>query len=127
MSDEYLTFTLPLPDRSFSPNGRSHWAVKHKKKNALWQMADLLVKGKINPKPPKTPWQKARIEMRCVVAATNDVDNLLARTKIITDWLVTRGYIVDDKPKHLEWAGMPTQRVSRKNSPECEITLTRVA
>jgi hypothetical protein len=126
MSDDVLVFTLPLPDRSFSPNGRSHWAVKHKKKNALWAMADLLVKGKINPKPPKTPWNKATIRVRCVVGAINDVDNLMARLKPTCDWLVTRGYVVDDKPKHLKWEGMPEQRVSRKNSPEIEITLTRV-
>lgn len=126
MSDQLL-FTLPLPDRSFSPNGRSHWAVKHKKKNALWAMADLLVKGKINPKPPKSPWEKATIEAHCVVGAVNDHDNMLARLKTVVDWLVTRGYLVDDKPTHLEWAGMPTQRVSRKNSPEVQIVLTRVA
>ena len=127
MSDEYLTFTLPLPDRSFSPNGRSHWAVKHKKKNALWAMADLLVKGKINPKPPKTPWAKSEISARLVVGALHDEGNCLNRLKPLEDWLTTRGYIVDDSPKHLKWTGLPEQRVSRKNLPEVEITLTRVA
>lgn len=124
--NETLLFTLPLPDRSFSPNGRSHWAVKHKKKNTLWLMADMLVRGRVLPKAPKIPWAKARITAHCIVAATNDVDNLMARLKIVVDWLVTRGYIADDKPRHLEWAGMPTQRVSRKNSPEVQITLERL-
>lgn len=126
MADDTLTFTLPLPDRSFSPNGRSHWAVKHKKKNAIWTMADMLVKGKVNPKPPKQPWEKATITASCVVGAVNDHDNLLGRLKVVVDWLVTRGYLVDDKPKHLQWTGMPEQRVSRKNAPEVRITLTRV-
>ena len=123
--NDTLTFTFPMPPNL--GNARMHWAVKHKKKTAFWSMADLLLKGKVFPKPPKTPWQKARITAHCVVGAINDTDNLMARMKWVGDWLVTRGYLVDDKPRHLEWSGMPTQRVSRKNSPECEITLTRVA
>lgn len=116
-----------MADRTHSPNGRSHWAVKHKKKHALWAMYDVLVHGQVNPAPPKTPFSKATIEARCVVGAVNDLDNLLARLKPTVDWLVYAGYVVDDTPKHLEWVGMPTQRVSRKNTPEVEIVLTPVS
>lgn len=107
-------------------NARMHWAIKHKKKTAFWAMADLLMKGKVFPKPPKKPWEKARITAHCVVGAVNDGDNLMARMKWICDFLVTRHYIVDDKPKHLEWSGMPTQRVSRKNASCVEIALERI-
>lgn len=123
MSDIF-TFNFPMPPNL--GNARMHWAVKHKKKTAFWQMADLLVAGGVFPKPPKKPWGKAKITASCVVGAINDTDNLMARMKWIGDFLTTRGYIVDDKPKHLEWSGMPTQRVSRKNLPEVLVTLERL-
>ena len=119
-----LTFTMPLPDNL--ANSRLHWAVKHKRKTAFWLMCDMLRKGKVFPKPPKEPWNKAEIAVHMTLGNTMDTDNAVARCKQAIDWLVTRGYVVDDKPKHLIWAGMPTQRVSRKNAPQLDITLTRL-
>lgn len=123
MSD-ILLFTMPMPDNL--ANSRMHWAVKSKRKNALWAMCDLLVKGKVLPKKPKEPWKKAQITVHMTLGNVMDTDNAVARCKQGIDWLVTRGYLVDDKPKHLIWTGMPTQRVSRKNSPELSITLERL-
>lgn len=120
---ESLVFRFPMPDRVLYANGRGHWAVKHKAKNALWAMCDLLVQGKVNPSPPKTPWEKAEIEASLVVPAVMDEGNCLNRLKALEDWLTTRGYVVDDSPKHLRWIALPTQRVSRKNTPEVVITL----
>jgi len=41
--------------------------------------------------------------------------------KWVVDWLVKRGYLVDDSPTYLEWV-MPTQEIDRKNR-RIEITL----
>lgn len=123
---EQMVFTFPMPDRVLYANGRGHWAVKHKAKKALWDMCDILVAGGIFPKPPKKPWDKAIITGRLTLGNPMDDDNAINRTKVLTDFLVTRGYLVDDSKKHLSWGGIPEQRVSRKNTPEIELTLTRV-
>ena len=127
MADDTLTFTFPMPDRMLYANGRAHWAVKSKVKNALWATCDRLVLGEVLPDPPKAPWTKATVRSVMTVGAMHDDDNAMNRHKPILDWLVTRGYVVDDKRKHLQWEGLPTQRVSRKNAPSIELTLTRVA
>lgn len=124
---EPLVFRFPLPDKVLYANGRGHWAMKHKAKKALWDLCDLLVTGKINPSPPDdAPWDKAEISASLVVAAQMDEGNCLNRMKALEDWLTTRQYLVDDSPKHLKWISLPTQRVSRKNTPEVIITLQRV-
>ena len=125
MPDEVLTFTFPMPVNL--ANSRMHWRVKENHRQAFYAMCDLLLKGKIFPKPPKTPWEKSTIASRMVLGGAMDDSNAMARHKWIEDWLRDRRYIVDDNKKHLKWAGFPEQRVSRKNSPEVEITLTRVA
>ncbi len=56
-----------------------------------------------------------------------DVDNALRRHKWILDWLKTRGYVVDDSPKHLEWVSFPEQRVKRDGNYRVELTLTPLA
>ena len=50
-----------------------------------------------------------------------DGDGLVSRAKWPVDWLVKRGYLVDDSPIYLEWV-MPTQEIDRKNR-RIEITL----
>lgn len=121
-----LVFTFPMPDNI--ANARQHWAMKHRRKNTLWGLCDVLVKGKILPMPPKdAPWTKATISSRMVVGNSMDHDNAIARHKPLLDWLVTRGYLLNDTRKCLDWTGFPAQKVSRKNLPEIEITLTKVA
>jgi len=44
-----------------------------------------------------------------------DHDNLAARMKWPQDYLVKAGFIVDDDPAHLEWAGFPEQFIDRKD------------
>ena len=127
MSDpDVLVFTFPMPDKCLYANGRGHWATKSKAKKALWAMCDILVHGKILPKRPKKPWNKAIVTSRMTVGAMHDEDNAINRHKPILDWLVKRGYLVDDSRKHLTWGGFPVQRVSRKNTPEIELTLVRI-
>ena len=42
------------------------------------------------------------------------------------DWLVSRGYLVDDNSTVLNWGGIPVQKVDRRN-PRAELTLEAIA
>lgn len=122
---DMLTFRFPMPPNL--ANSRMHYMAKHKSKTSHWAMCDLLAKGGLLPKKPKSaPWDKAVVASQMVVGALHDHDNAVARHKFVLDWLVKRGYLVDDSPKHLRWEGFPTQRVSRKNEPSITLTLTKV-
>ncbi len=121
---ETLVFRFPLPPNN--GNQRGHWRTRHAAHVAFRDACDLLQAGAVLPPPPAQPWQKAVVSASFVTYNAMDVDGSVSRCKHAIDWLVTRGYLVDDKPKHLSWAGMPDQRVSHKNTPELLITLTRV-
>lgn len=119
---DQLVFRFPMPLNL--GNSRMHFRVKHKEKVAYWTMLDLLAKGEILPPPPKVPWKKATLSSKMVLGAAMDEDNAMSRHKWILDWLVTRGYVADDKRKVIKWSGFPEQRVSRKEDPSITITLT---
>jgi hypothetical protein len=126
-SPDTLVFRFPMPSNLANrASGKSHWRHLHSEKKAYWRTCDTLQAGGILPPPPPLPWAKATIASRMVLGNLMDDSNAMNRHKWVEDWLVTRGYLVDDSRKHLTWAGIPEQRVSRKNEPELEITLTRV-
>lgn len=101
-------------------NGRMHWRVKHNAKVAYWETLDLLLAAKQIAPPPKHPLGHPRIAAVMTLGNRMDADNAMARLKWPCDWLQSRGYIANDK--HLEWAGLPTQIVTRKQP--ASITLT---
>lgn len=123
MSDETLTFHFPLPPNM--GNWRGHWRRKHNARVEFYERCDLHRMAKLIPSAPAQPWVKATITAHFVVGAANDVDNLMARAKWALDWLRDRQYIADDRAKCLTWGAVPTQRVSRKDSYELTITLSR--
>jgi hypothetical protein len=106
-------------------NSRKHWAVRHKDSKAFAADCDALQAGGILPPPPARPWPKATIASWMTLFNPMDADNSVSRHKALIDWLVTRGYLLDDRRKCLTWVAMPNQRISRKNEPEIEIVLTR--
>jgi hypothetical protein len=55
-----------------------------------------------------------------------DDGNAMNRHKWIEDWLTTRGYIVDDRKKNLEWEGFPEQIVKRDGNYSITLTLTPI-
>jgi len=120
-----LTITFPMPLNL--ANARLHWRVKHNAKVAYWETLDNLQTVKRIPAPPKTPWTKVRVASVMVVGAAMDDGNAMNRHKWVEDWLVTRGYLVDDSKKHLTWDGVPTQRISRKEPASITLTLTQEA
>lgn len=117
-----IEIRLPLPENL--ANSRLHWAAKDKKR-AQYELACTVAAAlQIAPRPGE-PWAHARITMRFRVHNLLDMDNLMARAKWPCDWLRKRGYIASDAPKHLEWSGLPTQVINRRD-PGVTVTLEEV-
>lgn len=104
--------TLPLPPNL--ANGRLHWRAKDRKRGeyeascAYW----AIMGGDLHP---QEPLERARISAVLYVHQRMDWDNLMARCKWPVDFLVKDRWIVDDSPDRLEWVGIPTQEIDRKN------------
>lgn len=83
------------------------------------------------PSAPDTPIHRALITVtEVVVGATNDADNLAFRVqKWVGDWLVTRRYIATDMEHRkrdgagCRWAALPTQHVTRSETPRIALTI----
>lgn len=115
-----LVLTLPLPPNA--ANSRRHWRVVLKEKKAYWAKLNVLTKFGTEPKAPRSPFDPAHISAHLYVHQIMDTDNVFNRLKIALDWM--KGlYIVDDAPGHLQWAGIPSQTVDRKN-PRVVLTLS---
>jgi hypothetical protein len=105
------TFTLPLPPNM--ANGRGHWRTRDRtRKQYLAQCDEAQLRGLVPPPPPK-PLPRALLTAHLTLGGAMDDDNAAARCKHAIDWLVTRGYLVDDRRTCLKWTGFPTQTVSR--------------
>jgi hypothetical protein len=122
---DVLMFHLPMPPNV--ANGRMHWRVKLKHRQQYERHLDALWFAKKLPRLPRTPWTEAEIAVQMRLRSWMDDDNAVARCKWPLDWLVKAGYLVDDKRKHLRWAGFPTQVVSRKLEPELTLIVRRVS
>jgi hypothetical protein len=122
-----ITLVLPLPPRlTNSAKGRSrHWRALHREKRAYWEAVDLRRMLKRIPPPPAEPMEQAEVSATLYLWSPMDDDGALARMKWILDWLVRRGYLVDDSRKHLRWTALPEQVIDRKE-PRVEVTLTPV-
>ena len=119
-----VRFTFPLPPQR--ANARGHWRVDHTAKTRFWAHCDELQNIGRLPAPPAVPWQRAEAEARCYLWNPMDQGNLLSRMKWIEDWLVTRGYLVDDRARNLVWISVPEQAVTRKRKGEWTLGPMRV-
>ena len=61
----------------------------------------------------------AQVKLSFILQLGNrmDDDNALARCKWPVDWLVSRGYLVDDKPAHCRMT-IPEQIITRKKTEQ---------
>jgi hypothetical protein len=108
-----VRLVLPLPPNR--ANARGHWRKSHGQQKEYVQKLDhLQLFGRVPP-PPKAPLMKARISATLYVWSPMDQGNALNRLKWVEDWLVSRGYILDDAPDVLEWTGIPRQVVDRQD------------
>lgn len=110
VAENVILFELPYPPDV--GNARGHWRVRERVKAKYWADCDLWT---ALDEVPAMPWQ--RVRMRAVFHGWNrlDPDNAMARTKYVTDFLRSRGYLVDDRTKNIEWDGLPAQNIDRKN------------
>lgn len=118
-----LVFDFPLPPNR--ANRYAHWAARHAQRKSLWRSLDAMAMVKRLPPPPRYPWAKAHAVLEVKTWRPSDPDNATARAKDCIDWLVSRGYLVDDGPTHL------TLGVRATTAPRTEtgitVTLTEVA
>ena len=118
-----MKLQLPLPVNL--GNARLHHMVKYRKKKAYWEHLDILVVLKRLPPAPETPYASAALVFDWFVWNKLDPDNLGARKKWIMDWLVTRGYLTDDRESNVTLTDKP-QTIDRK-CPRVEIDLEEAA
>lgn len=120
-----IRMTVPLPPSlTNSGPGRSrHWRALEREKKAYWNSLDMRRFARLIPPAPPEPM--AHAEIRAVLFMWNfmDDDNAMARLKWVVDWLRKRGYFLADDRKHLRYAGMPEQKIDRRE-PRVELTLT---
>lgn len=116
------TFVLPLPPNM--ANARRHWTATLRQKNDYYARCDAMALAL--PKPPTKPHDCVRMSVTLYVWSMMDPDGAVSRCKWPIDWLVKAGYVVDDKGRNIEWAGMPTQVIDRK-AQRLEITIEPIA
>ena len=120
-----LTINFPMPPNLINGKlAKLHWRVKLRAKDGYWALLDGLQMTKRLPPPPKVPLDRVGLSSAIVNRNLMDDDNAIARHKHLLDWLVTRGYLVDDKRPHVRWLGIPEQRISRKEPASITLTLT---
>jgi hypothetical protein len=120
----HLTFVFPLPVNL--ANARMHWRTKLEAKKRFYAECDAKQASSLLPVPPSAPWTHCIAKAVMYLGAEMDDDNSAHRLKWCWDWLKTRGYIVDDKRKHLTRVGYPEQRIKRGQQYRVEVTLTRL-
>lgn len=124
-----MKLVIPMPPNR--ANARGHWRTHHKARVQYWEALDNIrswgasatYPGKFSiPRAPDEPIERANLDVTMFVHQRNDAGNAVNRCKWVEDWLVSRGYIVDDAPEYLCWVGMPVQIVDRR-SPRIELLL----
>ena len=105
-----LVLDLP-PDLA---NARMHWRTKHARQRIYCEACDNRQLIGLLP-PPGEPLVRAKVTAHFQMHNEMDWDNLFARLKWALDWLVTRGYLVDDSPKVIPECPTVTQEIDRKN------------
>lgn len=112
-----VKLVMPLPPSlTNSGKGRSrHWRSLRHEKHQYWDALDIRQALKIIPPPPAEPIEHAEASATFYLWNLMDDDGAMARLKWPLDWLVKRGYLVDDSRKHLTWDGLPEQFIDRKN------------
>lgn len=117
-----LALRVPMP-LNIGNGSHGHWATRDKQRKAYLKALDMLQAAQRIPPPPPEPFGRVKLDSVMHLASMMDHDNAVRRHKWALDWLRTRGYIVDDSPKCLEWVSFPEQRVKRTGEYSIELTL----
>lgn len=105
-ADAPLTLRLPLPLNRANQRGFS--IARYREDCRLFDACDRTP----NVPPPAVPFARVALAWHVEHGATApcDWDNLHARLKPLQDWLVRRGYLVDDSPAVIPTCPTITQR-----------------
>lgn len=122
-TEDKLVFCLPISP--ISSNTCMHWRTKNELKKQYRSYFEQMLYSRFLPQRPSEPWEIATLTVKAFVKAKNDRDNLVSRIKQSIDLIVRSGYLVDDGPERLHWAGFPEQVVNRKTPAYIVITLTK--
>lgn len=118
------TFELPLP-QNLNRNRHTAWQAAHAAKRKWYALADAWGLRYRHPSPPAQPWRLIRVTAVLTMRASMDPENAMRRaSKWPMDWLVSRGYLVDDRAKHVRWTGLPEQRISHAWEPGLRLEVT---
>lgn len=118
-----ITITLPLPPRTLSPNGRSHWATKAravKKYRADAKLAAVHAMNEAGLHPPMWERATAAITVYKRTAHKGDSDNITASLKAGFDGIADAGVIANDSGL----TPLPPTVIKDANNPRVEIVLT---
>ena len=107
-----MKLTLPLPLNL--ANARLHWAQQHRARRKYYEVCDSHAVVGIIPGPPAETPERAQVALKFFLHNKQDPDNLAHRAKWVLDYLVTRGYLKDDREANMEWVP-PEQEIDRKN------------
>ena len=133
-----LTLTLPMPP-NIANGSHGHWRARHREKVAYWDALDAVAamsrararaskvpmqRDLVIPDPPPVPYARASIRSTMYLGAAMDDSNAMRRHKWVEDWLVTRGYLADDRKKCLKWETFPEQIIKRDGNYRLVLTLT---
>ena len=95
---EQITIIVSVPGRELSPNGRVHWAVRSKKKQAARYETLIRLREAC---ATDLLWPGCRIDVqwfaKCHRGARIDDDNGFASLKAHRDALETHGLVLNDK------------------------------
>lgn len=128
-----LVLVVPMPRSVLNASGRSrHWRTVDADKNAYWRYLDLCAYEPmwVKPLPPPVPLHRVTLTSHMVLGGAMDDDNAIARHKWLLDWLVSRGYLATDRRERkrdgagCRWAALPSQTVTRKETPRIALTVT---
>jgi crossover junction endodeoxyribonuclease RusA len=115
-----ITITLPLPDKSLSPNARVHWRKKSVAVKAYRQTAWIAAFKASNGR--SLHWQKARYKavFYWPNARCRDPDNAIASIKSALDGIADAGVVINDS---VLWPERPEFHTDTEN-PRLELTIT---
>lgn len=116
-----IRLTLPLPDRTLSPNARAHWAAKARAVKAYRRRA--MVEGRRAARPQGWPAAVVRITWHSRTRTRPDPDNALASCKPIWDGLQDAGVLAQDRALRFE----PIAFAVDREAPRLEIEITPLA
>jgi hypothetical protein len=126
-----MRIVVPMPP-NIGNGSHGHWRTRHREKVAYWETLDMLAMMAEReslrapfriPRAPAQPLARATISSTMYLGGPMDDSNAMRRHKWVEDWLVTRGYLADDRKKCLTWTGFPQQVVKRGQDYRIELQL----